>query len=497
MKKWLLVICVLMIAGFLRLYRLPDLFIFSGDEEYQSILAMTLVKHLHIIWIGVNAGHLGFYLGPFWTYFTALFLFLSKGNPLITGYVAAIIGVATTALIIYTGQKLFSFFVGLSAGLLYATLPLMVFFDQKYWNPSLVPFLSVGMFLSLSQVRFYPKWWWVFFGLFGLVFHTHLSLIPFGLIAIFLFLKDQKHPKIYLIGGIIFLIIYSPLIFFDYFHKGSNITTVFRLNEFSSSPSVAIAPIRHFEVLFQTLGRIWYLKDHTSNADNVLFACSPFAYLDNTSLLAQRVSSRTEPNFWVSLISLIILLYFLISSYLKNNFNQRLLAASILSIIIAYLFLPIATHEYYLLGIFPLILFIPGILLNRMGKKLWLPVLTISLLGVITTISAKDDFGFHHKQQLINQVLNIVGSNTFEIDQVGLCQHYGGWRYLFKLAGRTPQKSTTDANLGWLYPDEMTSGLAKYKVVFHESRVDPQTKLKNATTLFEGGFRADLINQNQ
>ena len=196
MKKWLMVIFILILAGFLRFYRLDDLFVFGGDEEYQSILAQTIVKNFHIIWVGVTAGHIGFYLGPLWTYFTAFWLFLSKGSPMILGSVSSGIGILTTALIIYTGKKLFSHTVGLLTGLLYATLPLIVFFDQKYWNPSLVPFLSVAMLLSLSQVKANHKWWLVFCFCFGLIFHTHLSLLPFSLVAASMLFTQKIDKKI-------------------------------------------------------------------------------------------------------------------------------------------------------------------------------------------------------------------------------------------------------------------------------------------------------------
>ena len=135
------ILLILFIAAFLRFYNLSETFVFAGDEEHQAILAQSIVKDFHIIWVGVNAGHLGFYLGPYWAYFTSLWLALSNGDPLITGYIASSIGVLTTLLTILVGSILFSKRVGLLSGLLYATLPLMVFFDQKYWNPTLIPAL--------------------------------------------------------------------------------------------------------------------------------------------------------------------------------------------------------------------------------------------------------------------------------------------------------------------------------------------------------------------
>ena len=298
-------------------------------------------------------------------------------------------------------------------------------------------------------------------------------------------------------GVLIFLIIYSPLIFFDYFHKGSNIITPLRFKEFSSSPSVQSNPQRHFEVLYQSLGRLWYLNPHTSNADNVLYSCSPFAYLDKTSTLVDQISTRTKPFFWVSFSSLILILWFIIFSFKRHNFNLRLLSSSLLLIAISYLFLPVATHEYYLLGLYPLILFLPGILLNSINKifrqLLLILILTCSTLAVFTILTTSDDFGLNKKQKLISKVLAVIGKDSFEIGQMGICQHYGGWRYLFSISGKFPEKSATDESLGWLYPDEITKSKVKYKVVFHEARVPVDFDTQNINTISEGGFKAYII----
>lgn len=501
-KKWFPLILILLLSAFLRLYRLNDLFVFGGDEEYQSILAQTIVKHFHIIWIGVTAGHLGFYLGPFWTYFSAFWFLLSKGAPLITGYIASIIGVLTTALIIYTGNKLFNKRTGLLAGLLYATLPLIVFFDQKYWNPSLVPLLSLAMLLSLSQIKVNSKWWLIFSLCFGLVFHVHLSLLPYVLIAIFLLSKKTVDRRTVFLGVLIFLVIYSPLIFFDYFHKGSNIATPLRFKEFSSAPTTRINPQLHFNVLFQTLGRIWYLNRNSSNADEVLFACSSTSSVDVSSKQIDKISTRTIPNFWISFLPFMTIIWFSVFSFLKNNFNQKLLATSILLIATSFIFFPGGAHEYYLLGIFPLILFLPGILVNLIGNQLikrgfLILLLVSSILGIVTILNVSDDFGINHKQKLINKVLSVIGQDSFEIDQVGICHQFGGWRYLFKLAGRLPERSATDKGLGWLYSDEITSTAAKYKVTFHEARAPINLDTKNAQTISEGGFKVYVILHTQ
>src|SRR3989338_6892542 len=104
-KIWFFVIFLVFFSGFLRFNNLHNLYIFAFDEEYQATYAMTLVKDFHPIWIGVSASFLDFYLGPYFTYFTAFLSYFSKGDPMLHAYFAAGLGVFTTVLIFLTGWK--------------------------------------------------------------------------------------------------------------------------------------------------------------------------------------------------------------------------------------------------------------------------------------------------------------------------------------------------------------------------------------------------------
>ncbi len=493
----LIVFLILLISLFLRFYNLPQSFVFAGDEEYQATLAQTIVSDFHIIWVGVNAAHLGFYLGPYWTYFTAFWLWLSNGNPLITGFISSIIGVSTTLLIIYTGSTLFNQKIGIIAGLLYATLPLMIYFDQKYWNPTLVPFLSLLVLLSLYKLKQNPNWAILLALAGGLIFHTHLSLVPLlFLIPFWIKSKKIKLPKkSFILSLIIFLIMLFPLIAFDYFHKGSNITTPLRFNEISSNPVNKVNPTHHFQALFQSMGRIWYLKPFGNNSDEVITSCTSVSRLDALNIV-DKISKRTTPPFLLSLFGIGILIIFLFHKLTWHQSNTRLLALFILSIIFFFLLFPGAAFEYYLLGIFPLILFLPGILMeyfNKLKYPLILAVITASTLGVFTILTNNPEFGLEVKKSLIQKTLSVIDDETFELKQTGICHFYEGWRYLFVINGKIPQKSDSDLGLGWLYPTEVSTETAKYSIVLSEERAPLNFDISLATIIPSGGFKAYIF----
>lgn len=492
-----IIFLILFISAFLRFYNLPNSFVFAGDEEYQAILAQSIISNFHIIWVGVNAAHLGFYLGPFWVYFTAFWLFLSKGDPLITGYVSALIGVLTTLLIILLGNTFFGKKVGFSAGLLYATFPLIVFLDQKYWNPTAIPFLSVLILLSLYSARQYPKWLIIASVCFGLIFHTHLSLVPLIFIAILWLIKQKikLSKQVIFLSLAAFLITISPLIAFDYFHKGSNITTPLRFKEISADWRNKVNPGHHFQALLQTLGRIWYLKPFGSNSDEVITSCTSVSRIGSPPQIDE-VTKRFTPPKWLSFLGFSILVLFLVNKKTWKNKNYTLLALSILSITGSFLLFPGGAFEYYLLGIFPLLVFLPGILATyfvRAAPLVFFTVVTLSVLGIFTVMTNSGEFGLKVKKDLVKQVIAIIDDQPFELKQTGLCHFYEGWRYLFVLNGKKPERSDSDFGLGWLYSEEITKKAVKYTVLLSETRVQQNFDAAFAKSFNSGGFTAYIF----
>lgn len=501
----LLLAMVLLLACFLRVYKLADNFVFGVDEEYQAYLAQTIIKNFHIIWVGVSSTA-DFYLGPFWTYLTAGLLYLSKGGPLITGYFAAFLGVATTLAVFVVGNKLYGYKTGILATLLYSSLPLIVYFDQKYWNVSLVPMLSLILLLSIYSSRKNEKWWIVFALAYGLVFHTHLSLAPIGIVALIFIINRRKkiHLKTYLLSILVFTVVVSPLIAFDYFHKLSNLTFPLRLVSGSKKGSSQINLLYRTVVFSETLGRLAYLKPFRNSADETNWGCTSMSnakyFQDKSNKYWQtidRVTSRTNPSLLLSVLLLLVLVRFLTKRTFWLKDNTKLLSMAVITYLVCFLLFPGDAYEYYLIGLFPLLLFIPGILMDKAsssGKMIIAGTLVIlSFLGVRTVVTSTNDYGLEVKRQLISEVIRVVGKEPFELKSEGMCHIAEGWRYLFSIYGQRPIRSSTDQIFGWLYPGEILKDKAKYLVVMSESRVALTFSTANSIVVKKGGFSAYIF----
>lgn len=480
--KILIFILILVCFGtFLRVHNLPNLYIFGFDEEYQATDAMTLVNKLHPIWIGVSASFLDYYLGPYFTYFTAFWLWFSHGDPLITAYVAAAVGVITSIVVFFVGWKFFNLTTGIISSLLYAGLPLFVFYDQKYWNPMFVQLIVLAMFSSLLLIKKSPWWWLLYAAAVGAIFETDLAPLPLVIIGIWLFIKGKYflNKKLVLACLAVFLLFYWPLIVFDYNHNWSNLTVLGRYNRQVKQSGARFNPQSKFVSLLDTMGRFWYLSPGRPNAHELNIFCN---------------GQRTYPTVWLIGLSVVSFLYFLYIGFRSKKKEYRLLGYFLLLSIGFYILYTGGSFEYYLHGFVTLFVFVPGIIISKSGKKNKLIFLfligVLLMLGFNTVLNSSDKYSLRLKKALINKVMAEVKGVSFSIEKAGTCYTYDGWRYLFKVYGRTPARSFTDQNFAWLYPKEVNNDQVGYDVILSESGIKPDGDLEGYTIINEGGFSA-------
>lgn len=455
--------------------------VFTPDEEYLLYLAQTIIDDFHIIWIGVSALGLDFYMGPFWIYFISPFVAFSKGDPIILGVISSLLGVGTTFLLYLLGKKIINEKVGLISAFLYASLALLVYYDQQPYPPG-VPFLSLLLILSLYMAKYSSKWWILFAVGYGMVFHIHLSLTLVIFVAIYwAYVNRQKlTKKIVVLSLLAFLLTISPLIAFDYFHKASNITAPLRVLQASKGHKINL-DVR-FENLFQSLSRVWFLADHKNSADEILYPC-----------IISPISTTTKGNGVIALLTALLFSYFFIKRGAWKDQGRRLLLLFSLAFLIPFTILPVINPiEYYLLGFFPILILVITSVVDLFAKPIRLLSFIVlgffALHGLYTVLTASGDFGIDSKKMLVTKVMEVIGTDSYEVKQRGQCHQSGGWRYLFSVYGRKPERSDEDEVFSWLYPDEVSVKPIKYTVIVEETRSKP-LQIGYKYLLQAGGFR--------
>ena len=324
--------------------------------------------------------------------------------------------------------------------------------------------------------------------------------MPLLWIILYWFWSQKKKPSwpIVLASISLFIVVNTPLIGFDLLHDFSNLKTPLRVAQRSGGQ---FHPQNNFLQLSRSLGRLWYLNPYTNNADEVLHDCSPYFNNLGKHHLGE-TTDYSQAKWYFSVLSFGLLIWFWMKQRTWRQDETKLLALFLCSYTVFFLLLPNSPLEYYLLGFFPLFLFIPAIFIDRnwktlIGRLMLVLVLGISILGVRTILTARSDFGLQNKINLIREVSGFLDGKTFYLEGGGLCHNYEGWRMLFKVYGQLPTVSYTDSMFGWLYPSELGKAKPQYRLTIQESRVPVNLSEQPLKTFSSGGFSAYVFDTRQ
>ena len=455
---------ILLVAVFFRFYRVYDWLFFGMDQEYQALIVNNIVRGLHFPLIGVNASDTGLYLGPLFSYFSSIPFALSGGNPMGWAVVASSVGVVTCAIVFIVGSKMFSRRIGLLAALFYAVSFLISFYDRQYWNPTFVPLISLLLGYQIFQLlkKYETSLIWIAF-LLGLATHIHLSLLLFIPLVIFAWWKVRRsvHKKTVAYAAISALLMLSPLIVFDIHHGFTNVKAAVRtfsgLNA-STHPSTFISRGQAF---LSTLGRFVWVP-----AASDLFVESGQC----TNLSSYRKDAYPE-GILITVLGIGIF-YHIIKDRKKERLRftvqdvHNLPAAAIvlLGIIILtvlfVIFYQRLSFEYYFLYLFPWL----SIMLAVSARYLWqkehakVVVITIIIIMMIanflTLTTSYSSYSYKDKIEAMKFAGRFVHENAYNVDAVGDCARFGGYRFLFDRFVGTPIWSYMDVYFRWLYEND-------------------------------------------
>jgi len=448
-KPYLAMLVVLLICFFIRTYHLIDLFPFTMDEEYQAFLANNTIKTGHISLIGVNVANTGLYLAPLFTWISTILYWMSQGNPLITAWCAVLISLITCWLLVKTTHLLTKdYWLSLIGGLLYSLNPLIVMYDHKFWNPSLVMCLSVFWLFSLLKSAQNQKWWIGVFTVLGLSFHIHYSLFilifPTAIEIIRQWkLKKIKQKNIFIKNIIIKLILIIgisilPLLIFEIRHNFIQLTGFSQYLFFSEKINQAIW--YRFWILYASVNRLLWLGFNRDLAIEM-------------SLASSSKSTLLMPLSIIFPLSLIYL-------YFGKRYWQfgKIFITIFASFITALFFFKSSVSEYYFLALFPLCLILIMLVLTQhirnrgIKAEYYLGILLALVLAVWAgqSLTLKNTLGLKTKLTMIDSIKYLVDNQPYELNAKGKYA-YEGYRYLTSWQGIAPVKSYMDEQFDWLY----------------------------------------------
>ncbi|MFH2085952.1 MAG: glycosyltransferase family 39 protein [bacterium] len=223
-RNWLIIL-ILILATFTRLYRLPATITFLEDEGRDLLIAHRMIDTHRPVLLGPQTSTGNMYLGPLYYYLITPWLFAFQGSPIGPVIFIALTGILTVYLLYRFGLRWFSPRVGYLAALLYALMPLPVQFSRNSWNPNLVPLISLLLVWTTLHLSSHPRvrrltYFAGLGALVGILVQLHYMALIFvaalGLLNLFLWRKQLKSFTLgVLVSLVAFAAVLSPFIVFE------------------------------------------------------------------------------------------------------------------------------------------------------------------------------------------------------------------------------------------------------------------------------------------
>jgi len=426
---WMLVF-ILLIGAFSRLYKIDQYMTFLGDEGRDVIIVRRIFTELHPPLIGPGTSVGGVYLGPLYYYMMAPALLLANFSPVGPAVQIALLGVLTIAFVWFVGKKWFGVKAGLIAAGLYAISPTVITYSHSSWNPNIMPFFSLLSIYSIWKVWKEKKFnWLIILGVsFAFVIQSHyLGVLLVPTIALFWFLtlrnlKSEKGSKLEirtfirksLLAALVFAVLMSPLLFFDLRHNWMNTKAMLKFyNERQTAVSVSL----------------W----------SAIHKMPQMLELINSSLIAAK-------NGFVSvMVSFGILMGLLIAFIkdLKNKSAYLVLFTWLAFALIGLGFYVLPIYDHYLGFVFTLPFLLVGAFVSKLLEKGILSKIIAALFIVIligVSIAASPlryspNRQMQRSQNVAAKILSLDGDRPFDLAVIAERNYEDGYRYFLELWG--------------------------------------------------------------
>lgn len=432
-KNWL-VILILLVGAFFRLYRIDQYMTFLGDEGRDAIIVRNLLVKNDPILIGPGTSVGGMYLGPLYYYFMAPFLLLSNFSPVGPAIGVALLGVATIYLIYLVGFEWFSKKTGLIVATFYAISPTVITYSHSSWNPNIMPFfalLSVYSIWKVYKEKGY-KWLLVCAISFAFVLNSHylgLLLVP----VLILYWYLSKVPwKYTVVSFLVFAFLMSPLLIFDIRHDFLNSKALYKFLTVKETQTVSAKP--------------WTAIPKTYPI---------FEQINSSMLTAKHNSGRL-----VTLLLVGWVVFLLTNKKQKLKKQYSLLFAWIAVGLVGLGLYNQSIHDHYFGFLFPAPFLLLGAFVDervKSGRK-FLNIFIYTMLFALLVLNIKNNpFNknpnnqMRRAQNVSNKVLEIAEGKPFNLAVLAERNYEDGYRYFMELenaqvmhADRWDQKTVVD-----------------------------------------------------
>ncbi|MFQ5452024.1 MAG: ArnT family glycosyltransferase [Candidatus Paceibacterota bacterium] len=260
---------LVLIAAFLRLYRLAGFVTFLGDQGRDAIVIRRILTFEHFPAIGAPTSVGQVYLGPFYYYFIAPWLAIFNFNPLGLAVGVALVSSAFILISYVLIKDLFDKRIAIVTVVMMVFAEVLIDFSRYSWNPNLLPFFSFFLIYAFIKARKAGNW--KYYGVSGALLSFAVQLhyialvfvIPAAILVVYDFIQERKKlmQQIKNVGMFAagFGFFSLPLLIFDLRHDFLNTKSFMSL--FKSQEAVSAGAVSEVLQTFSTLNRYAFAQE--------------------------------------------------------------------------------------------------------------------------------------------------------------------------------------------------------------------------------------------
>lgn len=433
-KKNKLIIGVVILSLFLRLFKIPSYMTFLGDEGRDALVWLRMTRGKFTL-IGPTTSIGNMYLGPLYYYLMLPFY-------IVLGTVGPSVGVAlfagvTSFLLWLFGKEWFSEKVGILAAFLYAISPVAIVLSHSSWNPNVMPFFALLAIWGIWQFWQKDKYYWLAIDgvLLSFAVQSHyLGILLLPLVGLFFLVKlvellrrkDKNWRKItfsFVLCSIFFVLLsVLPLVWFDLRHNFINYKSFYK---FFSERQTTVN-LKAYKALPQ-IWPLWQMLATRLIAGKDVFVGLWTSVILGLGLMVNAVSlfrhflEKKQKSF------LLILLWLLTGLLGMGLYKQHI-------------------YDHYFGFLFPAIFLLTALMLTkiweikRVGKALSFVLLVIITFCSLSEIPLKYSPGYQmqHTAKVDQKILEEAQGKPFNLGMIAKQNYDAGYRYFLEKSGHKP-----------------------------------------------------------
>lgn len=420
---------IIIIAAFLRLYRIGDYMAFLGDEGRDALVVKRMIVDREFTLLGPITSIGLMHLGPMYYYFMVPFLWLWNFNPVGPAVMVALFSLATVILIWKICIDYFDKRAAVVAALLYGLSPLVIAYSHSSWNPNILPFWGLLLIWGLLKVfaSQKPHYFLVTGIALGVAIQLHyIALVYIPLIVVLSLLLGRKIPiKFYAYGVLGFLTTYAPFIIFEFRHEFINSKTILEfVTRTGGGKTFGYAqPLALFWDL--TVRLFWRLIIVINPDVAKVFLLGIFG---STLILLRKWASSTRGIALTILMSWFIVGIGLLAFYTGN------------------------IYDYYLMFVFPLPFLLSGVVFSHFSRLRFGHIVYIVLVVVIcvwqiqvTAILKEPNRLAAQAKEIADFIVDKTQDQPFNFALIAGGNSDHGYRYFMEISGHRPQVIENEA----------------------------------------------------